>query len=123
MQTANRIGALRDVILKAKYANYYSNDPIISDAEYDALEDELRQLSPEDPALTLVGAPVPVGSMLTKAKHSIPMGSQNNVNSEGEFRVWAAKWPGCANHLSLHLEMVCHGQHHLIWAGPEFVLR
>ena len=67
MQTANRIGTLRDVILKAKYANYYSNDPIISDAEYDALEDELRQLSPEDLTLTLVGAPVPVGSMLSRS--------------------------------------------------------
>jgi DNA ligase (NAD+) len=101
MQTTNRIGALRDVILKAKHAYYYSNDPIISDAEYDALEDELRQLSPEDPTLTLVGAPAPVGSMLTKAKHTIPMGSQNKVNSEDEFRVWAAKWPGGAIHASL----------------------
>ena len=67
MQTTNRIGALRDVILKAKHAYYYSNDPIISDAEYDALEDELRQLSPEDLTLTLVGAPVPVGSMLSRS--------------------------------------------------------
>ena len=40
MQTANRIGALRDVILKAKYANYYSNDPIISDAEYEEVDPE-----------------------------------------------------------------------------------
>ena len=101
MQTKNRISDLRNLILKAKHAYYYSNDPIISDAKYDALEDELRQLSPEDPTLVLVGAPVPADTILTKAQHSMPMGSQNKVNSESEFRVWAAKLPGGAIHASL----------------------
>lgn len=96
-----RITDLRNLILKAKHAYYYSNEPIISDAEYDALEDELRQLAPEDPVLAVVGSPVPGGSILTKARHAMPMGSQNKVNSEAEFRAWAAKWPGSAIHTSL----------------------
>jgi DNA ligase (NAD+) len=92
---------LRNLILKAKHAYYYSNEPIMSDAEYDALEDELRQLAPDDPVLALVGAPVPTDTMLTKAQHAMPMGSQNKVNSETEFRTWAAKWPNSAIHASL----------------------
>ena len=37
-----RTSDLRNLILKAKHAYYYSNEPIMSDAEYDALEDKLR---------------------------------------------------------------------------------
>ena len=96
-----RTSDLRNLILKAKHAYYYSNEPIMSDAEYDALEDKLRQLAPDDPILALVGAPVPGDTMLTKARHSIPMGSQNKVNSEAEFMTWAARWPGSAIHASL----------------------
>lgn len=84
----SRIAALRSLILKAKHAYYYSGEPIMSDAQYDALEDELRAHAPEDPVLALVGAAVPADSMLTKARHSIPMGSQSKVNSEAEFQVW-----------------------------------
>jgi hypothetical protein len=36
----------------------------MEDAEYDALEDELRQHSPDDPVLKIVGAQVPTDSML-----------------------------------------------------------
>lgn len=73
----------------------------MSDAEYDALEDELRQLSPNDAVLALVGSPVPLDAMLTKARHSIPMGSQSKVNSEDEFRAWWAKSGTQAVHASL----------------------
>lgn len=83
-----RIPVLRDLILKAKHAYYYSGQPIMSDAEYDALEDELRMLAPHDAVLALVGSPVPADTMLTKARHSIPMGSQSKVNSDEEFLTW-----------------------------------
>lgn len=89
--TCNRINALRSQILQAKTAYYYSASPIMDDASFDALEDELRLLSPEDPVLALVGSPVPAGTMLTKARHSMPMGSQNKVNTEKQFRAWCAK--------------------------------
>ncbi|PUE48955.1 NAD-dependent DNA ligase LigA [Limnohabitans sp. 2KL-1] len=87
----SRITELRNLIIKAKHAYYYSGEPMMDDAEYDALEDELRQHSPDDPVLKIVGAQVPAESMLTKARHSIPMGSQSKVNSENEFRTWCQR--------------------------------
>lgn len=87
----SRITELRNLIIKAKHAYYYSGEPMMNDAEYDALEDELRQHSPDDPVLKIVGAQVPAESMLTKARHSIPMGSQSKVNSENEFRTWCQR--------------------------------
>jgi DNA ligase (NAD+) len=97
----SRISDLRNLILKAKHAYYYSGEPIMSDAEYDALEDELRKLAPDDPVLAIVGAQVPADSMLTKARHSIPMGSQSKANSEAEFRAWYAKSEVTGLHASL----------------------
>jgi DNA ligase (NAD+) len=37
---------------------YYNAVPEISDMEYDALEDRLRTLAPDHPALSEVGAPL-----------------------------------------------------------------
>lgn len=97
----SRITTLRNLILKAKHAYYYSGEPVMSDAEYDALEDELRLLAPNDPVLALVGSSVPPNTMLTKARHAMPMGSQSKVNSEEEFRAWYAKNGVIAIHASL----------------------
>jgi DNA ligase (NAD+) len=100
-QAFQEVGALRDLILKAKHAYYYSGEPIMSDTEFDALEDQLRRIAPDDPVLALVGSPVPDDTILTKARHSIPMGSQSKVNSEAEFLAWALKGEGCSIHASL----------------------
>jgi DNA ligase (NAD+) len=97
----SRITQLRNEILKAKQAYYYGRDPLFTDREYDALEDELRKLAPEDPVLKLVGAPVPPDGMLTKASHRIPMGSQSKVNSIDEFRTWHEKSNGAELHGSV----------------------
>jgi len=97
----SRTATLRNLILKAKHAYYYSNEPVMSDAEYDALEDELKLLDPNDPVLGLVGSPVPPDTMLTKARHAMPMGSQSKVNSEDEFRAWCVKNEVKAIHASL----------------------
>jgi len=96
-----KLDPLRDLILKARHAYYYSGEPIMSDAEYDALEDQLRRLAPDDPILAWVGAPVPTDAILTKARHAMPMGSQNKVNSEAEFRTWLERCGGGAVHASL----------------------
>lgn len=96
-----RTTTLRNLILKAKHAYYYSGEPIMSDAEYDALEDELRLLSPDDPVLAMVGAQTPGNAMLTKARHAMPMGSQSKVNSEDDFRAWCARGRIGAIHASL----------------------
>lgn len=101
MHIMSRINTLRNLILKAKHAYYYSGEPVMSDAEYDALEDELRLLAPNDPVLALVGSSVPLDTILTKARHAMPMGSQSKVNSEAEFLAWCSKNEVDAIHASL----------------------
>lgn len=46
-------------LLEAREAYYNSDSPLISDSEYDALEDELRTLAPDNPYFTTVGFPAP----------------------------------------------------------------
>lgn len=75
---ADRIQAARDA--------YYNKHPIMSDAEYDALEDELRQLDPSHALLAQVGAPV--GGAWPKVKHHIPMGSLNKAQVEADMKDW-----------------------------------
>ncbi len=97
----SRLSDLRSLILEAKHAYYNSGEPLMGDDEYDALEDELRLLSPDDPVLSMVGAEAPADAMLTKARHSMPMGSQSKVNSEFEFRTWCTRSRIDAIHASL----------------------
>ena len=93
-----RIDELVSLIKKYKDA-YYNHQPLVSDAAYDAIEDELRELDPENPIFATVGAPVSDGgpksadvvvTQWEKARHAIPMGSLNKAVSEEEFRQWAA---------------------------------
>jgi len=79
----SRIAELEDLVRRAKDAYYNSGTPILSDAEYDAIEEELLALAPDSPALA-VGAPV----YGTRARHSRPMGSQDKVHSRAEFEKW-----------------------------------
>ena len=101
MAKAARLRFLRNQVLKAKQAYYFGDQPIMTDAEYDALEDELRRLDPNDPVLNSVGAPVSADAILTKAEHKIPMGSQAKVNTHAEFTDWYDKRGGGAVHASL----------------------
>lgn len=74
--------------LQAKQAYYFGASPIMSDEEFDALEDSIRQANPDEPALKSVGAPIPPSSLLTRATHRRPMGSQSKVNTAEEFARW-----------------------------------
>jgi DNA ligase (NAD+) len=68
-------------------ARYYEGRPAVSDAAYDALEDELRKLDPTHPLLAKVGAPA-AAEYWDKAPHIIPMGSLNKASSPEELREW-----------------------------------
>lgn len=48
-----------------------------------------------------VGSPVPPDTMLTKARHAMPMGSQSKVNSAEDFLAWCIKNNVQAIHASL----------------------
>lgn len=81
---------------------YRNDNPIMSDAAYDALEDELRKLDPNHSHFGTVGAAAPSGGSWPKVAHSIPMGSLKKcqfdadaakVSGDGhaDLRAW---WPG-----------------------------
>lgn len=63
---------------------YESGAPEISDAEYDRLESDLRELAPKHPVLDKVGAPASTG----KVKHDKPMLSLEKTYSLASFEAW-----------------------------------
>ena len=69
---------------------YRNGTPIMSDAAYDALEDQLRALDPNHPHFTKIGAAVPSGGSWPKVAHAIPMGSLRKCQFDAE----AAKGAG-----------------------------
>lgn len=84
--STTRIKELENKIFKAR-TEYYNHQPTVSDKVYDAWVDELRTLDPSNKAVTAIGAPI-VPSEWTKAKHQIPMGSLDKVNTPAEFTKW-----------------------------------
>ena len=101
---AARVAALGELLRKYKDA-YYNGQPLVSDAAFDQLEDELRALDPGHPVLASIGAPVPAaagkraaGAAVTeweKAQHKIPMGSLNKATDEATLTAWVAR---CEEH-------------------------
>ena len=83
-----RIEYLVTEISRHRYL-YYNAQPEISDAKYDALEDELRELDPDNPVLFKIG--VDTSELFTKREHIIPMSSQDKVTNPAEFNKWARK--------------------------------
>ena len=75
-----------NIYLKAKHA-YYSGCPIMSDTQFDELEDEIRKANPDEPALKQVGTSV-FKSDSAKTKHQIHMGSQDKVHTFEELSNW-----------------------------------
>jgi DNA ligase (NAD+) len=86
----NRIRFLESEIRRHREL-YYNRTPAISDAEFDALVDELERLAPESPVLAEVGAPVVAEATgLPTKRHRIPMGSLEKIASD-RLRAWAEK--------------------------------
>ena len=64
-------------VLKQYSDAYYNDEPLVSDAEFDALLAELKQLSPQSKFLSQVGSPVKSDR---KIKHRKLMGSLPKVH-------------------------------------------
>ena len=79
--------------------DYYKGGQLISDAEFDAMWDELTLLDPSNPILKNIGSDIDDDSDdndnldgFAKAAHIIPMGSQQKAKSPEEFmEKWGKK--------------------------------
>src|SRR5215207_1166368 len=87
---AGRIVALRDA--------YYRGEPLVADADYDALEDELRglieehpELAPDPNPLEVVGAP---SVLHAPVRHSRPMLSLEKATSPVQVVAFFDRFPG-----------------------------
>jgi DNA ligase (NAD+) len=88
-----RAEELRREIRYHNYRYYTLNDPVISDAEYDALMDELRALEEAHPALVTPDSPTQrVGAApadaFTKIEHPVPILSLDKASDAGEVYGW-----------------------------------
>ena len=93
MKAADRIEELREQIRHHEYLYYGQDAPEISDAAFDALTRELKELEAKHPELVTSDSPTQrVGGKpkegFPKVAHSRPMLSLDNVNSEEELRDW-----------------------------------
>jgi DNA ligase (NAD+) len=92
-ETADRIHALRAEINHHNYLYYALNAPVISDAEYDLLMRELRQIEAEHPELVTPDSPTQrVGAAPVEVfgvvEHSRPLLSLGNAFSDDELKTW-----------------------------------
>jgi len=91
--TSKRIETLREEIRHHEYLYYVLDSPEISDAEFDRLMRQLKDLEAEHPSLITPDSPTQrVGGKLregfVKVPHSSPMLSLDNTYNEEELRDW-----------------------------------
>lgn len=92
-KAAQRIENLRKLINYHAYRYYVLDDPEISDAEYDALMQELEELEAAHPELVTPDSPTQrVGAeplpQFEKVEHRRPLLSLDNAFDEEEVRAW-----------------------------------
>ncbi|MFY9949019.1 MAG: NAD-dependent DNA ligase LigA [Candidatus Sulfotelmatobacter sp.] len=88
-----KIEALREKIRQHEYLYYVLDQPEISDAEFDKLMRQLKDLEAEHPELLSADSPTQrVGGKpregFVKVRHSSPMLSLDNTYNEDELRDW-----------------------------------
>lgn len=74
-------------LIKRYQDSYYNGEAEITDAEFDALWDELKSLNPSNPVFSRVGAD---NGSFAKVRHRMPMGSQEKAAEDGQFLKWAS---------------------------------
>jgi len=92
-EAEKRAAELRDVLTYHLYRYHVLDDPEISDAEYDALYDELLRLEEADPKLVSRDSPTqrvgaPPSEKFQKVEHPSPMGSLEKVTTDEAVEKW-----------------------------------
>ncbi|WP_024804122.1 NAD-dependent DNA ligase LigA [Nocardia sp. BMG51109] len=97
METGERIRELADRVVALRDA-YYRGSPLVADAEYDAIEDELRglveahpDLTPDPNPLEQVGAPAVLHAPI---RHSRPMLSLEKATEPEQVVAFFGRFPG-----------------------------
>jgi DNA ligase (NAD+) len=93
---AQRVESLREQLRYHLYRYHVLDDPVISDAEYDALMRELRALEDAHPELIAPDSPTRrVGAApsekFAKVRHPMAMLSLGNAFDEGDLRAWRGR--------------------------------
>lgn len=82
---------VHEIVQQLKIASkfYYDGKPILTDAEFDELENKLRAMEPYHDYFNNVGTPTTRG---VKVKHRLPMGSLDQLNETNDIVRWFAKF-------------------------------
>jgi DNA ligase (NAD+) len=91
---ASRAAELRELLNRALIAYHVEDAPIMEDAAYDALYDELAELEGEHPELVTPDSPTqrvgaPPSAKFQKVRHLSPMGSLDKVTTDEAILKWA----------------------------------
>jgi DNA ligase (NAD+) len=91
--TAARAAELRDLLNGASIAYYVDDVPVMDDAAYDTLYDELKALEDADPSLITPDSPTqrigaPLSHKFQKVRHLLPMGSLEKVTTDEALEKW-----------------------------------
>jgi len=91
---AKRAAELRELLNRALIAYHVDDEPIMEDAAYDVLYDELVAIEAEDPALATPDSPTqrvgaPLSGQFQKVRHLSPMGSLEKVTTDEAIGKWA----------------------------------
>jgi DNA ligase (NAD+) len=89
-----RAAELRELLNRALIAYHVEDDPIMTDAQYDVLYDELAAIEAEHPELVTLDSPTQrVGALpsakFEKVRHLSPMGSLEKVTTDEALAKWA----------------------------------
>jgi DNA ligase (NAD+) len=93
---AQEAARLREEIAFHDERYHQLDDPVVSDAEYDALVRRLRELEADHPELVTDESPTQTvgatpSSLFAPVKHAVPMMSLDNAFSEEELEAWGQR--------------------------------
>jgi DNA ligase (NAD+) len=89
----DRAAELRELLSRALVAYHVEDSPIMEDAAYDALYDELAEIEATDPSLITPDSPTqrvgaPPSEKFVKVRHLSPMGSLEKVTTDEAIVKW-----------------------------------